>query len=118
MTALTQDLADPTVFRCRLEVEPILRERGIHDAVDWIQSHRSEASSLFKTAVIREISSAPFIIPPSFTAYFSYVLPDGRTFHQRIIGRPGGYSISPLIVAENHSAPQTTGQPSSSFTST
>ena len=115
MTALTRDLTDPTVFRCQLDVSPILRERGIHNAVDWIQSHMSEASSIFKTALVREILSAPFIIPPTYTAYFSYVLPDGRTFHQRIDGRPDGYSISPLIIAENHSASQATSQSSPSF---
>ncbi len=105
MTSLTRSDSDPTVFHCNINVEPILRERGVQDAVNWIQNHQTEASSLFKQALARELAAAPFLIPPTFTIYYSYSLPDGRTFHQRINGRPGGYTLSPLYVATNHSAP-------------
>jgi hypothetical protein len=105
MTSLTRSDSDPSVFYCKINVEPILRARGVQDAVTWIQTHPTEASSIFKQALARELAAAPFVIPPTFTIYYSYFLPDDRAFHQRIDGRPGEYSLSPLYLATNHPAP-------------
>jgi hypothetical protein len=98
MTSFTQDPNDPTVFRCELHVGPVLHARGIENPTLWIQQNRTEANQLFRSLLAQELYQAPFQVPNKFVLYYSYVLPDGTSFHQRVDGgpEPGRIVLSPL----------------------